>query len=541
MPDPQTSDPRYPTSDAPWQGPRQPLDAGTVVTGLSATTPRYPRTILPTLPTTGRPDTPLPNPELQQSLWQRITHDPIGAATEAIRGAVVGGGGDTQAAKAGELAMAAMPLVGGAKALVTGRNALTAGEEAAQGIRAYHGSPHDFDRFDISKIGTGQGAASYGRGIYFAGAEPTAETYRASLSTRPDVFVGGQLVPSTPATPSALFLGKDADQMIATRLATKAHQYASLGRPLAVEDALSMIDGELENGLNNAIAQKDSTLYNTLRDQRLSLHRMQEAGVSLSKPGHMYEVNLNVDPQHLLAWDKPLREQSPHIQQAFAGQQVGKNPTAWQWQPHQVTPADVAAGTFGPSATPGQWTVVQRDAGGAVRYHSGTLGSRSAADTVAQARAEMSAGHARDYGEALYQDLATQLGDPSAASARLRDAGVPGVQYLDQLSRAKENPEYLQRELADLQTELTRRTAPYPRAGMALEDPWVASLQDRIASVTARLAEANKPQTSNYVMFDDKKIAIMRKYGLLPPLAAGAAYGASRNQVGTPPPVQPVR
>lgn len=25
-------------------------------------------------------------------------------------------------------------------------------------IRAYHGSPHDFDRFDMSKIGTGEGA-----------------------------------------------------------------------------------------------------------------------------------------------------------------------------------------------------------------------------------------------------------------------------------------------------------------------------------------------------------------------------------------------
>ena len=46
------------------------------------------------------------------------------------------------------------------------------------GIRAYHGSPHDFDRFDISKIGTGEGGQAYGHGLYFAEAEPTALSYR---------------------------------------------------------------------------------------------------------------------------------------------------------------------------------------------------------------------------------------------------------------------------------------------------------------------------------------------------------------------------
>ena len=35
-------------------------------------------------------------------------------------------------------------------------------------IKAYHSSPHDFERFDLSKVGTGQGAQSYGHGFYFA-------------------------------------------------------------------------------------------------------------------------------------------------------------------------------------------------------------------------------------------------------------------------------------------------------------------------------------------------------------------------------------
>ena len=39
-------------------------------------------------------------------------------------------------------------------------------QAAAQGIRAFHGSPHDFDAFDLSKIGTGEGAQAYGHGLY---------------------------------------------------------------------------------------------------------------------------------------------------------------------------------------------------------------------------------------------------------------------------------------------------------------------------------------------------------------------------------------
>ena len=35
-------------------------------------------------------------------------------------------------------------------------------------IKAYHGSPHKFDIFDSSKLGTGVGAQNFGHGLYFA-------------------------------------------------------------------------------------------------------------------------------------------------------------------------------------------------------------------------------------------------------------------------------------------------------------------------------------------------------------------------------------
>lgn len=47
-------------------------------------------------------------------------------------------------------------------------------------IKAYHGSPHDFDRFDLSKIGTGEGAQAYGHGLYFAENENVAQTYKGA-------------------------------------------------------------------------------------------------------------------------------------------------------------------------------------------------------------------------------------------------------------------------------------------------------------------------------------------------------------------------
>jgi hypothetical protein len=52
----------------------------------------------------------------------------------------------------------------------------------ANSFRAFHGSPHTFDQFDLSKIGTGEGAQAYGHGLYFAQNENIARSYRDDLS-----------------------------------------------------------------------------------------------------------------------------------------------------------------------------------------------------------------------------------------------------------------------------------------------------------------------------------------------------------------------
>jgi hypothetical protein len=62
-------------------------------------------------------------------------------------------------------------------------NALNFGP-AMLGKIVYHGSPHKFDAFDMSKIGTGEGAQAYGHGLYFAEAPEVAKGYQAKLAAQ---------------------------------------------------------------------------------------------------------------------------------------------------------------------------------------------------------------------------------------------------------------------------------------------------------------------------------------------------------------------
>lgn len=45
----------------------------------------------------------------------------------------------------------------------------------------YHGSPHMFDAFDPERIGTGEGAQTYGHGLYFSENPKVAESYRQNF------------------------------------------------------------------------------------------------------------------------------------------------------------------------------------------------------------------------------------------------------------------------------------------------------------------------------------------------------------------------
>jgi predicted Rdx family selenoprotein len=144
-------------------------------------------------------------------------------------------------------------------------------DATGMGIRAYHGSPHDFDRFDLSKIGTGEGAQVYGRGLYFAENEAVAKSYRDTLQG-----TGFKIPDDINALPG--------DQRQAILQAANAH--GAQRDPLEAAKRAQWLSPDLR-----------STPLETIADK-----------IVRSRPpeGRMYEVNINAKPEQFLPWDEAI-------------------------------------------------------------------------------------------------------------------------------------------------------------------------------------------------------------------------------------------
>lgn len=165
----------------------------------------------------------------------------------------------------------------------------------ANAIRAYHGSPHDFDKFDASKIGTGEGAQAYGHGLYFAEAEPVAESYlgreadwrygRAKAQTIYDRL-------NDVSNERNLRTNEDWDKLNAQR---GFWEKVVLGRA-----PRSIID--------DAVANPDQ-----YGNAELAFIKALDPNKFTRKGGHMYEVDIHEDPSRFLNWDVPLGRQHSSV------------------------------------------------------------------------------------------------------------------------------------------------------------------------------------------------------------------------------------
>ena len=252
-------------------------------------------------------------------------------------------------------------------------------------IRAYHGSPHDFDRFDMSKIGTGEGAQAYGHGLYFAENEGVARSYRDKLSP-PRVNVDGVHVPADGRGP----------QNQAIRYVQKHH-------------------GNVDDALRELRHWGGKDKYRRAAAEWLHSNK---GRISSEPSGRMYEVNIHADPERFLDLDKPLSQQTQAVRDA-AMKAVAQG-AADAARAAGISGTDVAAGI---------------------------------------------ANSANPFG------MFPNAVKGSVMSGAMRNAGIPGIKYLDQGSRA---------------------------AGDG---------------------------SRNYVVFDDKLIEILRKYGIMAPMA-GAGVGS---------------
>lgn len=159
---------------------------------------------------------------------------------------------------------AGMVQLGGA-GMAAPKGALRSGSvvDDAPGIRAYHGSPHSFDKFSMDKIGTGEGAQAYGHGLYFADSEGVARSYRDTLSG---------------STGNAQH--------------TMLRKVTAGTTPDRVLPAMQRIYPGI------------------MADDVARLTREMETAAS---PGSMYEVNIAANPDDFLDWDAPLSAQPQKV------------------------------------------------------------------------------------------------------------------------------------------------------------------------------------------------------------------------------------
>ena len=232
--------------------------------------------------------------------------------------------------------------------------------KAIAGIRAYHSSPHDFDKFDLNKIGTGEGAQVYGHGLYFAenpAVSGQGGQYWNSFSTHPSFSE-----PEWRAASRLRSVGFDRQKAIAeTQRDVRDWR-----------DALKSPEHNPENA-KKMLALRESELEMLLRDAPVG--------------PRTYEVDIKADPSQFLDWDRQVTARAP--------------------QPIREALNTIANNNRGPLKD-ALWTAAREEQPGWYFY------SRLM-------------DHAKTGDLARNQAYATDM---------LREAGVPGIKYLDQGSRA---------------------------------------------------------------------------------------------------------
>ena len=249
--------------------------------------------------------------------------------------------------------------------------------EGPASIRAYHGSPYRFDRFDISKIGTGEGAQAYGHGLYFAESEPVARYYRDTLTRqhgRDNVWRDA--------------LGREFD-------IARMSDAAEKGDPLGIAASMLRQSKSVQEAIDDVVRYGPDAFSGGQPDYDSALkglRSLQEAGLNLVPGGHMYEVALHAKPRDFLDWELPLSKQAPEVRESLTRFGLRADPDAARAYDDALLKA---------------------------------LYSESPVSLPKQPRDPM--------GQEIYQHSLRM--SPAEATRALREAGIPGTRYLDAGSR----------------------------------------------------------------------------------------------------------
>ncbi len=259
------------------------------------------------------------------------------------------------------------------------------GEEMTEAV-AYHGSPHKFGKFDIQQIGSGQGAQTYGWGLYFAEEPDVALDYYKQLtrSKQGEVFVGD-----------------------------KKSEYKDPAVALAV-GAMNWGGDPIEN-LKRV---KPGKLY-TPDAIRKAIRIIKTGKTRYEAPGAVYTVEI---PDQVMAglldWDKPINEQPENVREAFGFNEPMDHFRDWYQKRLEIIGDEYS------------WhRLSKRQQNAQLREYTKETGQKPPA--ILQWDQTMATG------KDLYQHMTSEAGSPEQASKYLDKAGVPGLKFLDQFSREK--------------------------------------------------------------------------------------------------------
>jgi hypothetical protein len=162
-------------------------------------------------------------------------------------------------------------------------------------LTAWHGTPHNIaGKFDINKVGTGEGAQHFGHGVYFAEEPNIAETF-AKISPS----AGNQ--PSPRRTLNGIELETGTPEYKA------AHLIEEMGFSKAKKFATDWAKNPFPDQVG-FVEQLNKTLSGIKN----------KSEVGNIGAGNLYKVDIP-DEQipHMLDWYKPLGEQTPEVQAAI--------------------------------------------------------------------------------------------------------------------------------------------------------------------------------------------------------------------------------
>jgi len=363
--------------------------------------------------------------------------------------------------------------------------------EQEPGIIAFHGSGADFDEFRLEMIGTGEGAQAYGYGLYFTDSEDIAKFYRDTVSNERSVkldYDGNE--------DAAKALQGNAPAMFEDGYKT----YVFGDAEDVIYDALTVQRGKApsESYLNNqvmafdmngvlSIDMPDGTSLSLLKT--FSGDRFTATPISSKQSGKTYKVGLAPKPDELLDYQTTFAEQPKKVQDALKaiGYEVETDRAGLKNPPIVVEAA------------------MTRPMPMVLNYMKGVVS---------------------DTAKAPINKEISSINDKMRSLAKIMDEYEISYRKYSDPKGQEAAEEYDQ--LMDKRQELVNKMASSSRADKLLSEKLseqgVPGIKYRAAGSRGANVDAADAEM-NYVIFDDKAVKILEKYGIVGPVAvtAGAA------------------